>query len=40
MINKFGVDANGTINFDQFLKMMAHKMMDTDSEEETRQAFR
>jgi len=31
---------NGTIDFDEFLNMMAKKMKETDSEEELREAFR
>ena len=31
---------NGTIDFEEFLQMMAKKMQDTDSEEELREAFR
>lgn len=31
---------NGTIDFPEFLTMMAKKMKDTDSEEEMREAFR
>jgi calmodulin len=33
-------DGNGTIDFPEFLTMMARKMKDTDSEEEIREAFR
>ena len=31
---------NGTIDFEEFLHMMAKKMKETDSEEELREAFR
>ena len=31
---------NGTIDFDEFLQMMAKKMKDTDSEEELKSAFK
>ena len=31
---------NGTIDFEEFLLMMAKKMKDTDGEEELREAFR
>ena len=31
---------NGTIDFPEFLTMMARKMKETDSEEEIREAFR
>lgn len=34
------VTGNGTIDFPEFLTMMARKMKDTDSEEEIREAFR
>jgi len=40
MINEVDVDGNGTIDFDEFLDMMAKKMKETDSEEELREAFR
>ena len=40
MINKVDADGNGTIDFPEFLTMMARKMKDTDSEEEIREAFR
>ena len=33
-------DGNGTIDFPEFLTMMARKMKDTDSEEEIKEAFR
>lgn len=33
-------DGNGTIDFDEFLIMMAKKLKDTDREEEIRQAFK
>ncbi|MEJ1270755.1 hypothetical protein NN561_001583 [Cricetulus griseus] len=39
MINDVGADGNGTIDFPEFLTMMARKMKGTDSEEETREAF-
>ena len=31
---------NGTIDFEEFLAMMAKKMKDTDTDEEMREAFR
>lgn len=34
------LQGNGTIDFPEFLTMMARKMKDTDSEEEIREAFR
>lgn len=36
----FPSTGNGTIDFPEFLTMMARKMKDTDSEEEIREAFR
>lgn len=36
----FKILGNGTIDFPEFLTMMARKMKDTDSEEEIREAFR
>ncbi|PKU38297.1 calmodulin [Limosa lapponica baueri] len=36
----FKWSGNGTIDFPEFLTMMARKMKDTDSEEEIREAFR
>uniref|UniRef100_A0A803YDN9 Calmodulin 2 n=1 Tax=Meleagris gallopavo TaxID=9103 RepID=A0A803YDN9_MELGA len=38
MINEVDADGNGTIDFPEFLTMMARKMKDTDSEEEIREA--
>lgn len=38
--NFFLSSGNGTIDFPEFLTMMARKMKDTDSEEEIREAFR
>ena len=40
MINEVDADGNGTIDFPEFLTMMARKMKNTDSEEEIREAFR
>ena len=37
---KHTISGNGTIDFPEFLTMMARKMKDTDSEEEIREAFR
>lgn len=31
---------NGTIDFEEFLQMMAKKMKDTDTEEEMKEAFK
>ena len=33
-------DGNGTIDFPEFLNLMARKMKDVDSEEELREAFK
>lgn len=40
MINEVDADNNGTIDFPEFLTMMARKMRDTDSEEEIKEAFK
>uniref|UniRef100_A0A0A9DDR9 EF-hand domain-containing protein n=1 Tax=Arundo donax TaxID=35708 RepID=A0A0A9DDR9_ARUDO len=40
MINEVDADRNGTIDFPEFLNLMARKMKDTDSEEELKEAFR
>ncbi|KDD73483.1 hypothetical protein H632_c2130p0 [Helicosporidium sp. ATCC 50920] len=40
MIREVDADNNGTIDFPEFLNLMAIKMKDTDSEEELREAFR
>ena len=40
MINEVDADNNGTIDFPEFLTMMARKMKDTDSEDEIREAFK
>jgi calmodulin len=40
MINEVDIDGNGTIDFPEFLTMMAKKMQDTDTEEEIREAFK
>ncbi|KAK1697581.1 hypothetical protein QYE76_014278 [Lolium multiflorum] len=40
MINKDDVDGNSNIDFPEFLNLMAHKMKDTDSEEELKEVFR
>ncbi|KAL3623071.1 hypothetical protein CASFOL_031887 [Castilleja foliolosa] len=39
MINEVDADCNGTIDISEFLNLMAKKM-DTDSEEELKEAFR
>mmetsp|Transcript_18805 Transcript_18805/g.34022 ORF Transcript_18805/g.34022 Transcript_18805/m.34022 type:complete len:156 (-) Transcript_18805:182-649(-) len=40
MINEVDMDGNGTIEFQEFLVMMAKKMKDTDSEDEIKEAFK
>ncbi len=40
MINEVDVDGNGSIDFPEFLSLMARKMKDTDTEEELVEAFR
>ena len=40
MINEVDIDGNGTIEFTEFLGMMAKKMKESDGEEELREAFR
>ena len=40
MINEVDANGNGTIDFEEFLEMMARKMKETDTAEEIRQAFR
>ena len=40
MINEVDVDGNGTIDFPEFLSLMARKMKETDTEEELMEAFR
>ncbi|GFP96832.1 calmodulin [Phtheirospermum japonicum] len=40
MINEVDADGNGTIDFPEFLNLMARKMKDIDSEEELKEAFR
>merc|ERR1719359_479380 len=40
MINEVDADGNGTIDFTEFLSLMARKMKDTDTEEELREAFK
>ncbi|XP_074562578.1 calmodulin-3-like [Curcuma longa] len=39
MINEVDADGNGTIDFPEFLNLMARKMKDTDSQKELREAF-
>ncbi|NWS31296.1 CALMS protein, partial [Phainopepla nitens] len=40
MVGEVDADGSGTIDFAEFLSLMARKMRDTDSEEEIREAFR
>ncbi|XP_022334727.1 neo-calmodulin-like isoform X1 [Crassostrea virginica] len=40
MINEVDYDESGTIDFDEFLQMMARKMRDTDTTEELKEAFK
>ena len=40
MINEVDADGSGTIDFPEFLTMMARKMTNSDSEEELKEAFR
>lgn len=40
MINEVDSNGNGSIDFPEFLTMMARKMEDADSEEEILQAFK
>jgi calmodulin len=40
MINEVDEDGNGTLDFEEFLQMMAKKVKGTDGEEELREAFR
>merc|ERR1712039_334838 len=40
MINEVDADGNGTIDFPEFLSLVARKMKDTDTEEELIEAFK
>lgn len=40
MINEVDADGNGTIDFPEFLSLMARKMKDTDTEEQLIEAFK
>ena len=40
MINEVDADGNGTIDFPEFLSLMARKMKDTDTEDELIEAFK
>jgi calmodulin len=40
LLHQVDADGNGTIDFPEFLTLMARKMKDTDSEEEILEAFK
>jgi calmodulin len=40
MINEVDADGNGTIDFPEFLTMMARKMRDSDTQDEIKEAFK
>ncbi|XP_051152752.1 calmodulin-like protein 11 isoform X2 [Andrographis paniculata] len=40
MMNEFDSDGNGTIEFNEFLNLMANKIKETDGEEELKEAFK
>lgn len=40
MVGEVDADGSGTVDFPEFLSLMARKMRDSDSEEEIREAFR
>ncbi|KAG4914012.1 hypothetical protein AAZX31_19G229600 [Glycine max] len=40
MMNEVDMDGNGTIEFGEFLNLMARKMKETEAEEELKEAFR
>ncbi|XP_010935758.1 calmodulin [Elaeis guineensis] len=40
MIKEIDADGNGTIEFGEFLSLMARKMKETDAEEEIKEAFK
>ena len=40
MVKEVDVDGSGTIEFSEFLNLMARKMKDSDSEEQLKEAFR
>jgi calmodulin len=40
MVNEVDADGNGTVDFAEFLTMMARRMKDTDGQEEIKDAFK
>lgn len=40
MINEVDINGNGTIEFGEFLSLMARKIKETDAEEELKEAFK
>ncbi|XP_017694939.1 PREDICTED: calmodulin, striated muscle [Lepidothrix coronata] len=40
MVGEVDTDGSGTVDFPEFLSLMARRMRDTDGEEEIREAFR
>ncbi|XWS64696.1 hypothetical protein CRYUN_Cryun05aG0025500 [Craigia yunnanensis] len=40
MINEVDIDGNGTIEFGEFLNLMARKMKEAEAEDELKEAFR
>ena len=40
MINEVDAEVFGTIDYPEFLSLMARKIKDTDTEEELREAFK
>ncbi|OMO55375.1 Calcium-binding EF-hand [Corchorus capsularis] len=40
MINEVDIDGNGTIEFGEFLNLMARKLKEAEAEEELKEAFR
>ncbi|XP_017924320.2 calmodulin, striated muscle [Chiroxiphia lanceolata] len=40
MVGEVDADGSGTVDFPEFLSLMARRMRDTDGEEEIREAFR
>lgn len=40
ILNEVDADSSGSISFDEFVKMMVHKVAPTDSDTELREAFK